>query len=103
MAGKNQLVATKQAVGAGQVMERAMLYWQGLHPQQRVYFGIGLAVTVAAVVFFVKMIATPDYKPLMTGMEAADAQSVGAQLAAKKNTLHCKSGWHYRQCPGGPD
>jgi len=61
-----------------------MLYWQGLHPQQRVYFGIGLAVTVAAVVFFVKMIATPDYKPLMTGMEAADAQSVGAQLAAKK-------------------
>jgi flagellar M-ring protein FliF len=84
MAGKNQLVATKQAVGAGQVMERAMLYWQGLHPQQRVYFGIGLAVTVAAVVFFVKMIATPDYKPLMTGMEAADAQSVGAQLAAKK-------------------
>jgi flagellar M-ring protein FliF len=84
MAGKNQLVATKQAVGAGQVMERAKLYWQGLHPQQRVYFGIGLAVTVAAVVFFVKMIATPDYKPLMTGMEAADAQSVGAQLAAKK-------------------
>jgi flagellar M-ring protein FliF len=84
MAGKNQLVATKQAVGAGQVMERAMLYWQGLHPQQRVYFGIGLAVTVAAVVFFVRMIATPGYKPLMTGMETADAQSVGAQLAAKK-------------------
>jgi flagellar M-ring protein FliF len=84
MAGKNQLVATKQAVGAGQVMERAKLYWQGLHPQQRVYFGIGLAVTVAAVVFFVRMIATPDYKPLMTGMETADAQSVGAQLAAKK-------------------
>jgi flagellar M-ring protein FliF len=84
MAGKNQLVATKQAVGAGQAMERAKLYWQGLHPQQRVYFGIGLAVTIAAVVFFVRMIATPDYKPLMTGMEAADAQSVGAQLAAKK-------------------
>jgi flagellar M-ring protein FliF len=84
MAGKNQLVATKQAVGAGQAMERAKLYWQGLHPQQRVYFGIGLAVTVAAVVFFVRMIATPDYKPLMTGMETADAQSVAAQLAAKK-------------------
>jgi flagellar M-ring protein FliF len=84
MAGKNQLVVSKQAVGASQAMERAKLYWQGLHPQQRVYFGIGLAVTVAAVVFFVRMIATPDYKPLMTGMEAADAQSVGAQLAAKK-------------------
>jgi flagellar M-ring protein FliF len=84
MAGKNQIVATKQAVGPSQAMDRAKLYWQGLHPQQRVYFGIGLAVTVAAVVFFVRMIATPDYKPLMTGMETADAQSVGAQLAAKK-------------------
>jgi flagellar M-ring protein FliF len=84
MAGKNQIVTTKQGVGASQLMDRVKLYWTGLQPQQRIYFGIGLAVVVAAVVFFVKMIATPDYKPLMTGMEAADAQSVAAQLAAKK-------------------
>jgi flagellar M-ring protein FliF len=84
MAGKNQIVATKQAVGAGQAMDRAKLYWAGLRPQQRVYLGIGLAVTIAAVVFFVRMIATPDYKPLASGLEAADAQTIVAQLAAKQ-------------------
>jgi flagellar M-ring protein FliF len=30
------------------------------------------------------MIATPTYKPLISGLEAADAQTVSAQLAAKK-------------------
>lgn len=84
MAGKNQIVATKQAVGAGQAMDRAKLYWAGLRPQQRVYLGIGLAVTIAAVAFFVRMIATPDYKPLASGLEAADVQTIVAQLAAKQ-------------------
>ena len=84
MAGKNQITATKQAVGASQMMGRAKLYWAGLQPQQRVYFGVGLAVTLAAVVFFVKMIGSPNYKPLTTGMEPADAQTVAAQLEAKK-------------------
>jgi flagellar M-ring protein FliF len=30
------------------------------------------------------MIATPDYKPLMSGLEPADAQSISSQLTAKK-------------------
>jgi flagellar M-ring protein FliF len=34
--------------------------------------------------FFVKLIATPTYKPLMTGMEPADAQAIATQLTAKK-------------------
>ena len=86
MAGKNQIAATKQAVGASQAIDRAKLYWAGLHPQQRVYLGLGLAITVAAVVFFVKMIGSPNYKPLTTGMDPADAQAEAAQLAAKKIT-----------------
>jgi flagellar M-ring protein FliF len=84
MAGKNQIAAPKQVVGASQTMERVKLFWAGLRPQQRVYLGVGLAITLAAVVFFVKMIATPTYKPLTTGLEAADAQVIVAQLAAKK-------------------
>jgi flagellar M-ring protein FliF len=84
MAGKNQIAATKKAVGASHAIDRAKLYWGGLNPQQRLYHGIGFAVTMAVVVFFGKMIATPSYKPLITGMEAADAQMVAAQLTAKK-------------------
>jgi flagellar M-ring protein FliF len=84
MPGKNQIVATRQAGGVSQVTDRIRLFWEGLRPQQRVYLGVGLLITLAVAAFFVKMIATPDYKTLMTGLEAADAQTISAQLAAKK-------------------
>ncbi|MGA3344284.1 MAG: flagellar basal-body MS-ring/collar protein FliF [Terracidiphilus sp.] len=84
MAGKNQLATTKQTPGFNQAMERAKLFWTGLRPQQQAYFGVGLAITLAAAVFFVKMISTPDMKPLMNGLEPADAQAISTELAAKK-------------------
>jgi flagellar M-ring protein FliF len=84
MAGNNQMVASKQAASAGQAMDHVKQFWVGLRPQQRVYLGVGLAATLAVAVFFVKLIATPSYKPLMTGMEPADAQAIATQLAAKK-------------------
>src|SRR5450432_343061 len=84
MAAKNQIVTTKQALGTGPVLDRLKLFWAGLRPQQRVYLGLGIAITLVAAVVFVKMIATPTYKPLTSGLEAADAQNIAAQLAAKK-------------------
>jgi len=84
MAGKNQVAVTKSAPGTGQVVQRAKSFWAGLQTQQRVYLGVGLLVTLAVLGFFVKMIATPDYKPLLKGLEPADAQAVTAQLDAKK-------------------
>ena len=46
---------------------------------------MGGAALVAAVVIFSSdtCIVTPDYKPLMTGMEPTDAQSLASRLAAK--------------------
>jgi len=84
MPGKNQIVATEQAGGVSHVMDRIKLFWEGLRPQQRIYLGVGLGITLAVAAFFVKMIATPDYKTLMTGLEPADAQTISAQLTAKK-------------------
>jgi flagellar M-ring protein FliF len=84
MAVKNQIAATKRAANAGQVMERIKLYWAGLPSKQKIYLGVGLGITLAVGAFFVKMIITPDYKTLMTGLEAADVQTLSAQLAAKK-------------------
>jgi flagellar M-ring protein FliF len=84
MAGNNQIAVPKQAASAGQAMDRVKRYWAGLLPKQRIYLGVGLGVTLAVAVFFVKMIAAPDYKVLMTGLESADAQTISAQLAAKK-------------------
>jgi len=84
MAAKNPTAVTRQVPSGGQALERAKAYWAGLRPQQQVYLGVGLAVTLAVAAFFVKMIATPDYKPLMKGLESADAQAMSAQLTAKK-------------------
>ena len=65
-------------------MERVKLFWAGRNRQQRIYLGLGLAITVGVAAFLVKMMSTPEYKPLMSGLEAADAQAITAQLAAKK-------------------
>lgn len=84
MAAKNQIAVKKQALSVKEVVERAKTFWGGLRPQQQIYMGIGAAVTLAVLAFFVRMLAAPDYKPLMKGLEPADAQAITAQLAAKK-------------------
>jgi len=84
MPAKNQIATKQPAPSAAQIVERARLFWAGLRPQQQVFLGLGFAITMAAAAFVVHMIATPDYKPLMKGLEPADAQVISAQLAAKK-------------------
>jgi len=84
MAAKNQVAVTNKALGTGQAIERVKFFWAGRSSQQRVYLGLGLAVALAAAAFFFKVLGNPDYKPLMTGLTPADAQDVGAELAAKK-------------------
>jgi len=84
----SQIAKTGQSIAANPPLERVKAFWNGLRTQQRVYLGLGVAVSVAAVVIFSMMIAAPDYKTLMTGLEAADAQVISAQLAAKKIEYH---------------
>jgi flagellar M-ring protein FliF len=84
MAGKSQVAVAKPAPGTSQVLDRVRSFWTGLATKQQVYLGVGLALTLAVLGFFVKMIATPDYKPLLKGLEPADAQVITAQLDAKK-------------------
>jgi flagellar M-ring protein FliF len=84
MAAKTQIAVTKQTVGPGQAMDRVKQFWAGRSSPQRIYLGLGLAMTLGVAAFFVKMMATPEYKPLMSGLEPADAQAITAQLTAKK-------------------
>jgi len=84
MAAKTQTAIVKQAATGGNPIERVKLFWAGRNTQQRVYLGAGLALTLGVAAFFVKMISTPEYKPLMSGLEPADAQAITAELAAKK-------------------
>jgi len=43
----------------------------------------GAALVAGVIFFFGHLLITPDYKPLMTGMEPTDAQSLASRLAAK--------------------
>lgn len=58
--------------------------WTRLTTRQRAVLAGGTLFTLLALATMVKMFGSPDYKPLMTGLEQEDAQAIGAQLAAKK-------------------
>jgi len=66
-----------------QVQKQATDFVSGLSVKQRGLLIGAAVVTVAVLAAFVHLIATPDYKPLVTGMDAADAEALGAKLAAK--------------------
>jgi flagellar M-ring protein FliF len=66
-----------------QVQKQATDFVTGLSVKQRGMLIGATVVTIAVLALFAHMISTPDYKPLVTGMETSDAQALGAQLAAK--------------------
>ncbi len=67
-----------------QIGAQAKQFWITRTSNQRIYFGVGAVATLAVVAFFVNLMATPDFKPLMSGLESADAQAISAELTAKK-------------------
>src|SRR6201992_1858013 len=85
VANANQLVKSPATpAGAGMIFAKLQAFWASRNTTQRMYLGVGLGVVVAAIAFFSHMIATPDYKVVMSGLESADAQAMGSQIAAKK-------------------
>lgn len=55
----------------------------GLSAKQRIVLVASALLTAATVALFVNWIGKPDYKPLYTNMEPADAQSLVSRLAQK--------------------
>ncbi|MFZ0285270.1 MAG: flagellar basal-body MS-ring/collar protein FliF, partial [Terriglobales bacterium] len=66
-----------------QVQKQATDFVTGLSVKQRAMLVGAAVLTIAVLALFAHLISTPDYKPLVTGMEMSDAQALGAQLAAK--------------------
>jgi flagellar M-ring protein FliF len=65
------------------IQKQAQDFVGALSVKQRILLGAASLVTLAVVIGFAGMMATPDYKPLVTGMEASDAQALMAKLTAK--------------------
>jgi flagellar M-ring protein FliF len=66
-----------------QIFAQLKQFWMTRTPKQRMMLGAGAVATVGLVGLFANLMATPDYKPLMNGLEAADAQTISAELKAK--------------------
>jgi flagellar M-ring protein FliF len=84
MANTTQLQATNQSSSTMTAPDRARVFWSTRTSKQRIYIGIGLAITVATVALLAQMMSTPDYKPLISGLESADVQTITSELTAKK-------------------
>ncbi len=67
-----------------QLAGQAKQFWSTRTSNQRIFLGVGAVATLALIAFFANLMATPDYKPLMSGLEAADAQAISTELTAKK-------------------
>jgi len=66
-----------------QVQKQLTDFFAGLTGKQRMLLVGAIVLTIGVLAAFAHLISTPDYVPLMTGMEPADAQALGAKLAAK--------------------
>jgi flagellar M-ring protein FliF len=66
-----------------QIVAQLKQFWSSRTSKQRLLLGAGAAATVGLVGVFASLMATPDYKPLMSGLEAADAQTITTELKAK--------------------
>src|ERR1700734_3721408 len=65
-------------------MQKRLTYFiTGLIRKQQVLLVGAVVLTIGVLAAFAHLISTPDYVPLMTGMEPTDAQALGAKLAAK--------------------
>ncbi len=69
--------------GLSNAADQTKQFWATRTGQQKFFLLGGAAATVALMVFFVRLLGTPDYKPLFTNLEPADAQTLSAQLDAQ--------------------
>lgn len=65
------------------ILSQCRQLYAGLTAKQRWMLLGGAVVTVAVLLGLSAAAAAPDYKPLVNGMEPADTQKLGAQLAGK--------------------
>ena len=66
-----------------QIFAQLKQFWMTRTPKQRMMLGAGAVATVGLVGLFATLMSTPNYKPLMSGLETADAQTITAELKAK--------------------
>jgi flagellar M-ring protein FliF len=69
--------------GFDDITKQAQQFWTSRSKRQKMLLAIGAAASVLVVSLFAGLLGSPDYKPLYSGLEAADVQTLSAQLDAQ--------------------
>lgn len=69
--------------GTTNIVEQVKQFWASRTGRQKALLVGGAGATAVLLTLFVRLIGTPDYKPLYKDLEPADAQSLASQLAAQ--------------------
>jgi flagellar M-ring protein FliF len=65
------------------IIKQAKQFWTSRSKQQKMLLVAGAAASVLLIALFAGLLGSPDYKPLYSGLEAADVQTLSAQLDAQ--------------------
>src|SRR5579863_4142939 len=60
--------------------DQAKQFWSSRTGGQKAMLLAGVGASAVLLTLFVRLIGTPDYKPLFTGLEPTDAQALSAKL-----------------------
>jgi flagellar M-ring protein FliF len=69
--------------GFDDITKQAQQFWASRSKRQKTLLAVGAAASVLVVSLFAGLLGSPDYKPLYSGLEAADVQTLSAQLDAQ--------------------
>jgi flagellar M-ring protein FliF len=77
-------MAAPEANSFGQALGNAGAFFKALGTRQKLLLAGGGVIVLATLLVFVKLLGKPEMKPLYTGMNAGDAQTLAAKLAVRK-------------------
>jgi flagellar M-ring protein FliF len=63
--------------------KQAQQFWKSRSKRQKMLLAAGAGASALLVAVFAGLLGSPDYKPLYSGLEAADVQTMSAQLDAQ--------------------
>lgn len=69
--------------GMTNVVEQAKQFWTSRSTRQKAFLVGGGAATAVLLALFVRILGSPDYKPLYKDLDPSDAQALASQLAAQ--------------------
>ncbi len=69
--------------GLSEITKQAQQFWASRDKRQKMLLVAGAGAAAVLLAVFTSLLGSPDYKPLYTGLDPADAQMLAAQLDAQ--------------------